>query len=177
MDPGRMGTECLLVWIKWLLRAQNKIGDESTWFAFKIVHTASLNSLPHNCDAIRRTEIKKGTKKMWELEYEGWGERCQVSGEISYPQESLEYEEYVLAQAAGAASHGKQHWLGLPSMPASEDEAFLEAERDFVVGLLEDVPEPEKRAVSTLMESVNTMYALLPAKVSALSTKFKLHTV
>jgi hypothetical protein len=105
-------------------------------------------------------------------------ERCQVAGNISYPQASLEYEEYIIQQAADVASRGKPHWLGLPAMATSGDsEGFSDAERDFVIGLLAGVPEPERRAVSTLMDGINTMYALLPATVRISFCIFDSHAI
>jgi hypothetical protein len=108
-----MDTKYALTWVEWLHRRQDGEGDQSTWFTFRVVHTLSLNSIPPNCQASRKSKIQKGSSEVWQLEYDGCVEHCQVGGEIWYPQESIDYEDYLKKQAVKSGP-SKPHLLGLP---------------------------------------------------------------
>lgn len=166
IDPSLMNKEYALVWVDWFGHRQNEIGDPSSWFMFDRVFTSSLHTLPVRKDAISKEKTLKGTTEVWELVYAGWVDRCQVAGNIKYPEESKEYKEYLDQQKRTGGLDSRPHLLGLPCDPDhTPSPAFTDDEVEFVVRLLGDIPEAEKGTVSALLKSVNEMYSLLPAEV------------
>lgn len=173
IDPFQMISEQVNIWIEWLSRPQLGIDDESSWFGFKMVYTSNLKALPESSAAIQKSETRRNTAKVWELEYNGWVKNCQVGGKIQYSAESLQYEEYLVTQGLTLAAQNQPHWLGLPPRtPSNTQPAIPETARDFVLGLLANVTETDKHIVGGLIDSLNEMYSLMPAEVSANHQKY-----
>lgn len=173
IDAAAMDREYALIWIRWMRRRQDGIGDESSWFGFRTVFTPSINRKPVRQDAVSKNRVMRGSVEVWELVYDDWVQACQVNGNIKYPDEAKEYQEYLERQLGGAGRSSWPHLLGLPcksdyvSAPAITD-----AEREFILGLLGDIPDSEKETVSSLINSLNAMYALLPAEVRSIYLVF-----
>lgn len=175
LDPSQMNIEQIMIWIEWLSRPQLGIGDESTWFCFKVVLTSNLKPVPESSAAVRKSEAHRGIARVWELEYDGWVKNCQVGGNIQYSAQSLQYEEHLIAQGLAQAAQTRPHWLGLPPRtPSNTQAAISEDTRAFIIGLLDNVAESDRHTVEGLIDNLNKMYALMPAEVSTNSeTRFR----
>jgi hypothetical protein len=64
IEPSAMDTKYALTWVEWLHRRQDGEGDQSTWFTFRVIHTSSLNSIPPNCQASRKSKVQKGSSEV-----------------------------------------------------------------------------------------------------------------
>lgn len=166
IDPSDMDREYALVWIKWLSRPQEGLGDESTWFIWKTVLTPSVYTILVRDDAVSKKKVMRGATEVLELVYDGWVEKCQVGGEIKFPEESHEYQDYLTSQMHGALGTSRPHLLGLPCDYKYQPTPVLtEEDIDFIVKLLVALPSSEKERVVLVLRSLNKMYMLLPAEV------------